>query len=561
MFFYTNIKSKNRNRQSRGFTLIELLIVIGIIGVLSSVALASLNSSRRKADDSKRNQDMAQVKTALELYAQKNNYVYPSLAISEGTKGYIQNSTYTSRVSIFNTIAKPVFAEVQHVEPACQNFDRLAEILVTNNFLPAVPHDPQDAESGTCYKAYSIDTDNDPATIEAIAGYALLWEKYTTQTGEQFGNKKTGFIVSKTQEIDGTLAAAVCTTTGEYPILDLANTTSLCTRNSEGKIADRIIGVTDGEEFSSASLTSDTQSDNASSTSSDLNSDTSSDTASETQSDIPSDMASEIPSDTASEAPSDSPSDIVAAYCSNPAYTDQANCTMDRSYCSNPVYADQTSCTNNGYSTSAYCSNPSYTDEWSCISNGSYANGSCSDPAYTDQSSCTNNGSYVGGSCSGGSFTNQASCESAGYYSGGYCNGNGSYTDQASCEGSGYTVSGYCSNSGFSNQSDCVNAGYTSGTSYCSDSSYSNQGDCVSNGSTWNDAIWVSYNYTWYPDTWISNNYTWNPGQWSSYNYIWYPGTYTSNTWYPGTFTANTWSSGTYTPYVWNSVPGATWNP
>lgn len=52
----------------KGFTLIELLVVISIIGLLSSVVLASLNSARVKARDAKRQSDMQQILTALNLY-------------------------------------------------------------------------------------------------------------------------------------------------------------------------------------------------------------------------------------------------------------------------------------------------------------------------------------------------------------------------------------------------------------------------------------------------------------------------------------------------------------
>jgi prepilin-type N-terminal cleavage/methylation domain-containing protein len=51
-----------------GFTLVELLVVISIIGILSSFAIVSLNAARTKARDALRKGDMAQLRTALNLY-------------------------------------------------------------------------------------------------------------------------------------------------------------------------------------------------------------------------------------------------------------------------------------------------------------------------------------------------------------------------------------------------------------------------------------------------------------------------------------------------------------
>lgn len=53
---------------SKGFTLIELLVVIAIIGLLSSVIIAPIQSSRKKARDARRISDMKQMETALEFY-------------------------------------------------------------------------------------------------------------------------------------------------------------------------------------------------------------------------------------------------------------------------------------------------------------------------------------------------------------------------------------------------------------------------------------------------------------------------------------------------------------
>lgn len=55
-------------KRKNGFTLIELLVVVAIIGLLSSVVLASLNSARSKARDVKRKSDAHQITLAIELY-------------------------------------------------------------------------------------------------------------------------------------------------------------------------------------------------------------------------------------------------------------------------------------------------------------------------------------------------------------------------------------------------------------------------------------------------------------------------------------------------------------
>jgi len=95
----------------KGFTLIELLVVVAIIGMLSSVVLSSLNSARGNARDARRQQDLRQIQTALELYYNVNN-AYPVGGAGSDQSWWANNTS------------------------------GLLYPLVSQGFIPALPHDP-----------------------------------------------------------------------------------------------------------------------------------------------------------------------------------------------------------------------------------------------------------------------------------------------------------------------------------------------------------------------------------------------------------------------------------
>jgi len=85
-------------KKNRGFTLIELLVVVSIIGLLASVIMASLNSARAQGRNSKRIQDVIQIRNALFLAgggifpSSANNWACVSASCYAGFVGYPINS-------------------------------------------------------------------------------------------------------------------------------------------------------------------------------------------------------------------------------------------------------------------------------------------------------------------------------------------------------------------------------------------------------------------------------------------------------------------------------------
>lgn len=71
-------------RGQKGFTLIELLVVIAIIGLLSTLAVVSLNSAREKARDARREADIKILNNAIQLYLQENDMAPAGDASNDG---------------------------------------------------------------------------------------------------------------------------------------------------------------------------------------------------------------------------------------------------------------------------------------------------------------------------------------------------------------------------------------------------------------------------------------------------------------------------------------------
>lgn len=90
-------------KSSRGFTLIELLVAIAIIGLLSSVVLASLSSARKKAKDARTLADMDQLALSIAMYADGSGGSLPP-AIPFRADGWADLSSVTTTPFMNNLV-------------------------------------------------------------------------------------------------------------------------------------------------------------------------------------------------------------------------------------------------------------------------------------------------------------------------------------------------------------------------------------------------------------------------------------------------------------------------
>ncbi|HLD20072.1 MAG TPA: type II secretion system protein [Patescibacteria group bacterium] len=143
-------------RKRRGFTLIELLVVIAIIGLLSTLAVVSLNSARQRSRDAKRLSDIKQLQTALELFYSENGSYPLSDVAAAGTILVSDDGNATGTGTVFSSLLATVPTAPTPPDGSCTVATNKYVYKAQNSDATPAECDSVADETGEC-KSYQVD--------------------------------------------------------------------------------------------------------------------------------------------------------------------------------------------------------------------------------------------------------------------------------------------------------------------------------------------------------------------------------------------------------------------
>jgi prepilin-type N-terminal cleavage/methylation domain-containing protein len=195
--------------RSRGFTLVELLVVIGIIALLISILLPSLNRARESAKRTQCLSNLRSMGQMINMYANQSKGRIPIGFSGGATNKTFQNNYFLARKSSQPSLGLPVrYVALGLLYPANLISEGEGKVF----YCPSVNDDtdhaydsaknPWPPSEGTCRAAYSCRS-SDPVSMRPHGQQGVMWattgifDPLTEQNGTSVAQKTRMMRISR----------------------------------------------------------------------------------------------------------------------------------------------------------------------------------------------------------------------------------------------------------------------------------------------------------------------------------------------------------------------------
>jgi type II secretory pathway pseudopilin PulG len=135
-----------RSQEKRlAFTLVEMLFVISMIGLLSVMILAAVNTARVKARDAKRISDFGEIQKALALYYDAYGY-YPARS---GT--YVNGCETSKGNGSVGSCFEPCWSRCVDTKWSTNSGNLYDALVIQGKYLSTLPIDPSNGSGKNLY--------------------------------------------------------------------------------------------------------------------------------------------------------------------------------------------------------------------------------------------------------------------------------------------------------------------------------------------------------------------------------------------------------------------------